>query len=361
MGPIEEGNFVEASKQRIASRNQISKEEQMKTVKLGACIVLVLAFVIGFCLPAQADNLDGYWYKGRLQGGQTRAFGTNLDGEVERFRLNGGDFYVKLCSNLIDDGEGNLIPEVSDCAGFEYNGFAVADFDDDGEFGELEEFSFIRIGSCGAAETGFIGFFDLENLNIEIGTDELIEAEFALLGKVKYDGNDVPRLRANSGNGSVAWSIDVLTQIGEVVEVTELILGRKGGIKLDVIDPADLPFDPASIPFLILFGDTRCVSELPEGTPVADAGNDQEVVLNGLVTQAGAATPAGGTFAWTFNSVPLLSALTDADIGGADTATATFTPDVIGEYILQLVYTVDTTASQPDFAVIDVAGAVAAD
>jgi hypothetical protein len=46
--------------------------------------------------------------------------------------------------------------------------------------------------------------------------------------------------------------------------------------------------------------------------------------------------PASLAFAWRFVSVPTGSALTNADLAGADTAQPSFTPDVVGTYVVEL-------------------------
>jgi hypothetical protein len=335
----------------------------MKTVKLGV-LAITLAFIIGFCMPVQAaENLDGLWWKGRLQGGQSRAFGTDLTGEVTRYRLEGGDFYFKTCSDLVDlddDPDLGFLPVVSDCLGIEYVGFGVADFDDDGEFGELDEFGAILVATCGLEETAFRAFLEIEDLDPGLLT-ELAVADFELLGEVKYDGNDVPRLRANSGNGSVAWEIGVFTEDPGVVGVfdrTEWILGRKGGVKADVVAVEDLPFDPVSIAFLRLFGDTRCVSDLPEGTPIANAGPDQleidfevggvDVLLNG----SGSLPDGEVSYVWTFVEFP--GAIAPIWVDNL-VETPIFAALQTGTYVVQLVVALPgppVLFSLPDFVTI---------
>jgi len=83
---------------------------------------------------------------------------------------------------------------------------------------------------------------------------------------------------------------------------------------------------------LVLSGD--------DAPPVADAGDDRQAVVGVPVSVDGSQSydPNGGTllYAWTFASVPPGSALTSADITGASSAQASFTPDVPGAYVLAL-------------------------
>jgi len=78
----------------------------------------------------------------------------------------------------------------------------------------------------------------------------------------------------------------------------------------------------------------------PNSPPNADAGETQSVFLGDPVQldASGSSDPDGGpqplAFAWRFVSLPAGSALGDADIAGADSADAGFTPDVEGVYVL---------------------------
>jgi hypothetical protein len=75
-------------------------------------------------------------------------------------------------------------------------------------------------------------------------------------------------------------------------------------------------------------------------SPMVDAGPDRNVGTGAVVTLDGSGSEGIDkdtvTCSWSFASVPTGSALTDADIAGADTATPTFTPDVEGAYVLSL-------------------------
>jgi len=74
--------------------------------------------------------------------------------------------------------------------------------------------------------------------------------------------------------------------------------------------------------------------------PVADAGLNQAVPSNSTVSLdgTGSSDPDGDplNYQWTFSRLPSTSALTDADIGGSSTASASFQPDVDGTYRLRL-------------------------
>ena len=83
---------------------------------------------------------------------------------------------------------------------------------------------------------------------------------------------------------------------------------------------------------------------LPNVAPNADAGSDivvqlgppaQTVTLDGTASNDPDNGPSPLSFLWTFVSVPPLSAITDADLLGATTATPSFTPDVAGLYLLR--------------------------
>ncbi len=65
----------------------------------------------------------------------------------------------------------------------------------------------------------------------------------------------------------------------------------------------------------------------------ANAGPDQEVLINAVATLDGASTTGGTSFQWTFTSRPDGSAST---LTNATTLSPTFTPDVAGDYIARL-------------------------
>ena len=83
--------------------------------------------------------------------------------------------------------------------------------------------------------------------------------------------------------------------------------------------------------------------------PTADAGSDQNVATGTQVTLDGSgSSDADGdtlTYSWSFTSVPSGSA---ASLSGASTITPTFTPDVDGDYVVQLVVNDGDVDSAPD-------------
>ena len=91
--------------------------------------------------------------------------------------------------------------------------------------------------------------------------------------------------------------------------------------------------------------------------PVADAGPDQTVELGDTVALDGTgSSDADGdalTYSWTLDSAPSDSGMDDEDLVDADTDSATFTPDVEGEYVLTLTVS-DGTDSSTDTVTITV-------
>ncbi|HQH52864.1 MAG TPA: hypothetical protein PKY01_10600, partial [Candidatus Hydrogenedentes bacterium] len=84
------------------------------------------------------------------------------------------------------------------------------------------------------------------------------------------------------------------------------------------------------------------VTEQENVPPVADAGSDQSVAygtqayLDGSASYDPDSGPQPLAFLWSFVSLPALSGLTNDDISGRTTALPWFTPDVAGNYVLQL-------------------------
>ena len=93
--------------------------------------------------------------------------------------------------------------------------------------------------------------------------------------------------------------------------------------------------------------------EFPNAPPVANAGANQTVSINQLVTLNGTQSSdtegASLTFQWTIVSQPVGSSIV---LNGANTATPTFTPLVIGQYIFQLIVNDGQFASAPSTVVI---------
>ncbi len=103
-------------------------------------------------------------------------------------------------------------------------------------------------------------------------------------------------------------------------------------LDLEVFDGEDSGFDEVIVSTL----------QVPNIPPLADAGGDQELLLGETadLDGSGSSDPDEGpeplSFSWRFLSTPAGSALTDADIVGADSVQPSFTPDVLGDYILEL-------------------------
>lgn len=98
----------------------------------------------------------------------------------------------------------------------------------------------------------------------------------------------------------------------------------------------------------------------PAERPLANAGADQTVLAGDVVTTSGSGTdPLGGrngplTYAWSLVSVPVASTLSTPDLDGAATADASFSPDVPGDYTLELVVSNGMSSSIPDSVVVTV-------
>jgi hypothetical protein len=97
-------------------------------------------------------------------------------------------------------------------------------------------------------------------------------------------------------------------------------------------------------------------SSIPNQPPVANAGPDQNVITNTLVTLNGSESydPEGTmiTFYWTFTEVPVGSNITDAALSDITSAKPAFTPDVDGTYRLELTVNDGILDSTPDEVVI---------
>ena len=93
--------------------------------------------------------------------------------------------------------------------------------------------------------------------------------------------------------------------------------------------------------------------------PVADAGNDKSVDVGEQATLDGSgSSDADGdslTYSWTLGTIPGDSSATSADIGGASSDTATFTPDVEGAFELRL-EVCDASDCDIDAAVVTAGG-----
>jgi hypothetical protein len=95
----------------------------------------------------------------------------------------------------------------------------------------------------------------------------------------------------------------------------------------------------------------------PNGPPTASAGADKPARAGVLASLDGSGSfddnteSSSLTYAWNFSSVPAGSSLTA--LNNANTATASFTPDAVGDYVVQLVVTDDEgLSSEPDFVIL---------
>jgi hypothetical protein len=102
--------------------------------------------------------------------------------------------------------------------------------------------------------------------------------------------------------------------------------------------------------------DTVTITAAPNSVPVANAGPDQNVHTGIPVTLDGSASSdADGdplTYSWAFTSVPGGSGVTNADISNPTTVNPTFTPDVDGDYVLNLIVNDGFADSAPDTVTI---------
>jgi len=92
--------------------------------------------------------------------------------------------------------------------------------------------------------------------------------------------------------------------------------------------------------------------------PVADAGPDQNLVLGNTANLDGSGSfDTNGdplTYAWSITSVPGGSVITDADLSDAMAVNPSFTPDIGGDYVVQLIVNDGSVDSAPDFVTITV-------
>lgn len=97
-----------------------------------------------------------------------------------------------------------------------------------------------------------------------------------------------------------------------------------------------------------------------DARPVAIAGDDLTVEVGTVVTLDGSKSydPTGLalSYGWAFNSVPDKSGLDNSSLTGADTATASFTPDARGVYELTLIVDNGIQSSLSDLVRVTVTG-----
>jgi len=88
--------------------------------------------------------------------------------------------------------------------------------------------------------------------------------------------------------------------------------------------------------------DTVVISSTPNVPPNANAGSDITITLGQTATLNGSASndpdngPSPITYSWRFVTVPSGSQAGNEDIAGSNTVSASFTPDVVGTYVLEL-------------------------
>ena len=102
--------------------------------------------------------------------------------------------------------------------------------------------------------------------------------------------------------------------------------------------------------------DSVTITTAPNTPPVAVAGPDQTVPYGAVATLDGSGSNDDDgnvlTYLWTFTSVPGTSAITDGDLSDATAESPTFTPDVPGDYIAQVIVNDGIVDSPPDTVTI---------
>jgi hypothetical protein len=98
------------------------------------------------------------------------------------------------------------------------------------------------------------------------------------------------------------------------------------------------------------------------GDLAADAGRDQNLCDIASIDLDGTDSSGGGlSYTWTFDSTPDGSTISDADIAGAGSALASFTPDAEGRFVVELLVTDGTFVDTDTVAiVVDTDGSVLA-
>jgi hypothetical protein len=101
----------------------------------------------------------------------------------------------------------------------------------------------------------------------------------------------------------------------------------------------------------------QIIATLPNVPPNANAGADSTITLGNTAVLDGSASndpdhgPQPLTYLWSFVAVPTGSQLTNGAISGANTVSPSFTPDVEGTYVLQLMVFDDKDAGFDNVAV----------
>jgi len=162
------------------------------------------------------------------------------------------------------------------------------------------------------------------------------------------------------GSGSYDPDSDPITYAWTIVSApAESAAGLSGA---DTVNPTFAPDLKGDYEFQLIVNDgeldsapdTVVVSVLNR-PPVADAGEDQTVFLDVEVTFDGSGSSDPDfdplTYSWSLIETPPLSA---AELSGADTVNPTFTPDLKGLYIIQLIVNDGTVNSGPDYVEVTV-------
>ena len=161
----------------------------------------------------------------------------------------------------------------------------------------------------------------------------------------------------NSGDLTALGAIGTVTSSDPQVEVRDdrLRIGNIGNGVTQITDdtfkiriPNGYTFDPSVLSWTFTF--RRAIDNPP---PIADAGNDATVFVDQLVMLdgSGSTDPDGGTlrYDWEFISVPSGSAVA---LAGGNSIMPSFTVDVVGDYVVQLIVRDNRSFSAPDTVTI---------
>ena len=141
-------------------------------------------------------------------------------------------------------------------------------------------------------------------------------------------------------NVGTATVDDLVRQGFSVVQATTVVAVNAGTMDIN---------DLVRAGFSLTQAQTIITALAVNNAPVANAGPDQNVAVDDLVTLTGAGSsdPNGNplTYAWTLSSKPVGST---AVLTGATTVSPTFTADLAGTYVASLVVNDGTVNSAPD-------------